>query len=179
MHVGPTLLMVGLSLVVAGSALPSGAGTVGVPARDLRGDSVVASGGDFTLYPRPATGEALPFEDRDAEEMAATTRSCRTPWKGETKVPCAATAVASGGKLEVVLTKVETDDDPRTETNSEQIHFNIYEVGTGKEIDHFSLQVGAAHTYTNKSEALLDLAIHARNDTLASARHITFTYEKK
>lgn len=125
-------------------------------------------------------GEAFPFEDRDAAEMAATTRSCLTPWKGKTEVACAATAVASGGKLEIVLTKVETDDNPREEKSGEQIHFYINEVGSGKEIDQFSLKVGGgSHTYTNKSEALLDLAIHAKNDTLASARHITFTYEKK
>lgn len=177
MHVVPTLSIVGLSLLVAGSALTSGAGMDAAPTGEIRGYSVVVPGGDFAPYPRPAArGAALQIKDSGAEEMA-TTRHCTTPIWGETKNACATFALTPGQSVEVVLTEVLDTSDAKQD---EPIYFRLYDIAAPKEIDKFSLKVGGAkYTFTNNTDKLLDLVLHAKGQPSAGERKITFTYEKK
>lgn len=128
------------------------------------------------LHPPSATGEAVPFGDADVEEMA-TTRTCLTPRWGETTNACAAFDLAGGASVEIELTKVQ-DTDNNDEAG--KIHFRLFDVKAQKETASFSLEVGkGTYTFKNKSDGLLDLVLHARNDTKMSKQNISFTYEKK
>lgn len=176
MHTWPTLSMVGLSLVVAGGALTGGAGTDGVATGETRGHAVVVPNGGFSLHPRPAAmDEAFPFEGADAEEMAATERNCLTPRWGESEA-CATFALASKTSVEIALLDVK---DPDGNDHTESVTFRLYDVKGQTSVTERTISVGSRFTYVNNTDGLLDLVVHAKNNTMTSKRNIRFTYEKK
>lgn len=119
------------------------------------------------LHPAAATGEAAPFDDADVEELAGTERSCLTPRWGESEA-CAAFALASGATVEVALLEVK---DPDGNDHAESIHFRLYDVKGQTTVANRTIPVGEKFTYVNSTDGLLDLVVHARNDTVADKRN--------
>ena len=135
-----------------------------------------AVGLSLTVAWSALTGKALPIGDADGEEMA-TTRSCLAPLWGETKNACAAFALAGGASVEIELTEVLDTSDAKQD---ERIFFRLFDVAAQKEVDSFSLKVGAGkYTFTNKTDKLLDLVLHAKSERTAGERKVKLTYEKK